>query len=284
MLKTYYALTKPGIVYGNALSAIAAFFLASHGHFDLKLFSYMVIGICLVMAAACVLNNYLDRDIDSLMTRTKKRALVSGEISPNQAFSFGTCLLIFGVLLLLLGTNPLTTLLAILGFIGYVFLYTYAKRLTVHGTLLGSLSGAIPPMVGYCAVSNRLDLTAVLLFIILMAWQMPHFYAIAMFRSKDYAQASLPVLPLVKGFAVTKRHSMGYVILFLIATIALTIFGSTGGTYLLCMLGLDLAWLKIALNSFHTKDDAAWARQMFRFSLLVLLGFCFIISVNAFLP
>jgi len=282
-VRLYYRLAKPGIVYGNALAAIASFLLASQGNPYLPTFLGMLVGVSLVMASACVFNNYLDRDIDDLMARTKSRALVTGEISIPHALAYATALGLAGLFLLVVLTNPLTAVVAALGHVAYVIVYGIAKRKTVHSTVIGSVPGAIPPVVGYVAVTNQIDLLAVLLFAVLVFWQMPHFYAIAIFRLRDYQRAGIPVLPAVKGIVRTKLEIMYYIVGFILVTSLLTIMGYTGYIYAAVMLLLSLRWLQIVARGATATDDALWARQVFKFSLWVLLGFCIMISLDAFL-
>lgn len=279
----YYRLAKPGIVYGNALSAIGGFFLASQGNPYFPTFVGMLLGVSLIMASACVFNNFLDRDIDDLMARTKGRALVTGEIPVPHALAYGTALGFAGTILLLVLTNPLTTVVALFGHVAYVVLYGIAKRKTVHGTLIGSISGAVPPVVGCVAVTNQIDLLAILLFAILVFWQMPHFYAIALFRLRDYQNAGIPVLPAVKGVTRTKLEIMYYTVGFILATSLLTVMGYTGFITAAVMFILGLRWLQIIGRGASAVDDALWARDVFKFSLWVLLGFCIMISLDPFL-
>ena len=284
MLGAYYRLTKPGIVYGNAITAAGGFLLASKRHIDIGLLLATLAGLSLIIASACVFNNYIDRDIDKKMVRTKKRALVSGIISGRNALIYASLLGLTGGLILGLFTNLLTLSIALAGLFAYVVLYGVGKRRTVHGTVIGSISGAVPPVVGYTAVTDRLDTGALLLFIILVCWQMPHFYAIAIYRSKDYTAAKIPVLPLKRGLRHTKIQMAGYILAFTAATIALAGFGYAGTAYLVVMVLVSLAWLRLALQGFKTKDDNAWARKLFRFSLIVTLTFSIMISLNAVLP
>jgi protoheme IX farnesyltransferase len=284
MFKAYYQLAKPGIIYGNAITAIGGFFLASRGHVDLGLFVAMLVGLCLVIASGCVFNNYIDRDIDHRMARTKKRALVMGDISARNALVYATILGLLGAVILGLFTNLLTLILALLGFFFYVVVYSMIwKRRSVHGTVVGSISGAIPPVVGYCAVTNNFDVVAVILFLILVCWQMPHFYAIATYRQKEYAEADIPVLPVAKGIRTTKLQIVVYITVFIIAAMALAIYGRTGVIYVLVMATLSLAWLRLALQGFKTRDDTKWARKVFLFSLLLITAFSAVISLDAWL-
>lgn len=282
-LRTYYWLTKPGIIYGNLVAAAAGFLLASAGVIRVDLFLSAMFGLGFIIASACVLNNYIDRDIDEKMVRTKKRALVTGTISGKNALMYAVVLNGIGVSLLTFYTNLLTVFVALLGFFFYVVVYGIYKRQSVWGTVVGSISGAVPPVVGYLAVTNRFDTAALILFLILVFWQMPHFYAIAMYRLKDYKAASIPVLPVVEGMHITKIYILFYIAAFIIASSMLTVTGYTGYIYLLVVGLLGLMWLGLGIQGFKTTNNAAWARKMFSFSLLVLLGLCAMLSVDALL-
>lgn len=280
MIKTYYVLTKPGIVFGNAITATAGFALASQGAFHLRLFLAMLLGLSLIIASACVFNNMIDRDVDEKMVRTRERALVKGSISPQRALQFAILLLFSGVSVLLLFTNLLTLSIALAGFFIYLVLYTLLKYRSTHATLIGSLAGGVPPVVGYCAVSHCLDVGAFLLFLIVVLWQMPHFFAIAMYRLSDYAAASIPVLPVKKGMYVTKIQMLLYILAFIIATVMLTLFGFTGYAYLIVALLLGLPWAWLSIQGFKSKNDMLWARKMFFLSLVIIVLLSFMISID----
>jgi protoheme IX farnesyltransferase len=286
MFKTYYRLTKPGIIYGNAINIIAGFFLAStyFGTFRWQTLVAVIVGSSLVIGSGCVVNNYIDRDIDRKMERTKKRALVQGTVLIESALLFAAFLGAGGFGVLAAFTNWLTVIVGAVGYVFYVVVYGYAKRNTVYGTLVGSISGAVPPLAGYVAVSGKIDAGAVIVFLILVCWQMPHFYAIAMYRLKDYKAAGIPVWPVVKGMQSTKIQIMAFIIAFIAAAGALTVFGYTGYTYLGIVLGAGGAWLVRAMEGFKATDDAAWARKMFGFSLLVTLVMCVALSIGGLLP
>jgi protoheme IX farnesyltransferase len=286
-IKAYYTLAKPGIIYGNAITAIGAFFLASRGQFNVVLFLAMLLGISFVMGSACVFNNYLDRDIDMLMKRTKIRALVTQEIPGINALVYATVLGILGLFALACYTNLLTAGIALFGFFMYVAVYGIAKRRTVHGTVIGSISGAVPPVVGYCAVTNQIDAAAIILFLILVCWQMPHFYAIAIFRQDDYTAAKIPVLPAVRGIRATKVSILGYIVAFMAISALLTAYHYTGYIYLAASSILGLAWLRMALQGFTKKDatdDKLWARKVFRFSLITLTALSVLWAIAVLLP
>jgi heme o synthase len=285
-ISMYYWLTKPGIVYGNTIAAMAGFFLASssEGQFDLGSFLAIVIGIMLVIGSACVFNNYIDRGIDGKMKRTKWRATVSGKIPVNIVLVYGAILGVLGFTILIAYTNWLTVGVAALASVAYVVLYSVAKRKTVHGTLVGTISGALPPVIGYVAAANMLDMGALLLFVIMVCWQMPHFYAIAMRRRDEYAAAKVPVLPVVKGMYTTKVQIMLYTAGFIIANSLMVAYGYVGLAYLVVMTALGLVWLAKGIRGFRVEDDQTWARKMFLFSLVVLITWCFMISIGGLLP
>ena len=280
MIKTYYLLTKPGIIMGNLITTSAGFALASRGQFDGSLFAWMLLGLGCVIASACVFNNYVDREIDRKMERTKKRALARGLIPNSYALLFALFLGIIGITLLALYTNFLATSLAALGFFIYVILYSFWKTKKTYATLVGSISGALPPVIGYCAVSHRLDGGALLLFAILVLWQMPHFFSIAMFRFDDYLAANIPVLPVEKGARITKIQMALYIVAFTLTTTLLTGLGYTGKIYLFIVVPLGLIWLILSIRGFVAENDQVWARQMFRFSLVVITALSALISIN----
>ncbi len=282
-IKTYYQLTKPGIIYGNLLTATAGFLLASRGQVNLGLLLATLAGTSLVIASACVFNNYIDRRVDAMMARTRSRALVSGLISGQSAIIYATVLGLAGVLLLAMYTNSLTVGIGLVAFIDYVILYGIFKRHSPFGTIVGSISGAASIVAGYTAVTARFDTGAFLLFLILVLWQMPHFYAIAIYRFDDYAAAKIPVLPVKKGVAATKLRIPVYIVAFIMAATMLTSLGYAGYVYLTITVGLGLTWLWLSLQGYKTPDTKLWARQMFRFSLLVITGLSLGLAADAWL-
>ncbi|MBK5073585.1 protoheme IX farnesyltransferase [Budviciaceae bacterium CWB-B4] len=281
MIKKYLLVTKPGIIFGNMISVIGGFLLASQGSVDFSLLFATIIGVSLVVASGCVFNNYIDRDIDCLMERTKNRVLVQGLISPAITILYACLLGIAGFALLYAYTNLLAVEFALLGFVVYVGLYSlYLKRKSVYGTLVGSLSGAAPPVIGYCAVSNQFDTGALILLVIFSLWQMPHSYAIAIFRYKDYLAASIPVLPVKRGISVTKNHITLYIIGFIVATLMLTISGYAGYSYLFVAAVVGFGWLIMALTGYKTTDNKIWARKLFIFSIVAITTLSIMMSVD----
>jgi len=284
VLKTYYQLTKPGIVYGNVFTTLAAFLFASHWYFPPFLLFATLVGVALVIASACVFNNYLDRSIDLKMPRTKDRALVTGAISVTSALIYATVLGLIGFALLFIYTNTLTGFVVVFGFIFYVVIYGIGKRASHWGTVLGSVAGAVPLLAGYTAVMGRLDTTALILFLILAFWQMPHFYAIALYRIDEYRSASIPVLPLQKGAKTTKIYILLYIAAFTLAASALSLFGFAGYTYRAGVLILGAIWFWRGAQGFRAQNDSLWARKLFLFSLIVLVAFSVLLSVAWALP
>ncbi len=282
-VRAYYRLTKPGIIYGNLLTTTSGFLLACHFHIHYALLLATLLGVALVIASACVINNYIDRDIDAVMSRTKERALVTGAISETAATFFGVGLGAVGFCVLFLSVNMLTALLGIIAFLDYVILYGIYKRRSVHGTLIGSIAGAIPPVAGYTAVTNRLDSGAIILFLIMVCWQMPHFYSIAIYRLKDYKSASIPVLPVKKGITTTKLYILWYIGAFAISAPLLSVFGYTGYIYLVLSAALGLLWLSKGITT-PSSDPTKWAKSMFLFSLIVICAISVLIPLGAVLP
>lgn len=276
----YYLLTKPGIVLGNLVTFAAGFLLASKGGINLWLFFATLLGLALIMASACVLNNYIDRQLDKKMERTKNRALVKGVISGQNAVAFAIILGLIGGLILLLNTNPLTVLVAGTGFFVYVVLYSLWKGHTIYGTAIGSIAGAVPPVVGYCAVSNQFDAAALILFMLMVFWQMPHFFSIALMHLKDYTAAKIPVLPVKKGIARTKIHMLLYIVAFVVTAMMLTFFHYTGYAYLIVTIAIGMAWLALCIQGFASDNDQRWGRRMFRLSLVVIGALCLTIPFD----
>ncbi|TFC97006.1 protoheme IX farnesyltransferase [Cryobacterium breve] len=281
----YYSLTKPGVLYGNALTAAAGFLLAARGQVDLFLFAALCVGTTLVIASATVLNNVLDRDIDTVMERTKKRATVTGRIGVRNAVIFSTVLFVLGMAMLVAWTNWLVVVVGLGGFLVYVVLYgMLSKRLSIHGTLVGSVSGAAPILAGYVAVTGDIDVGAVLAFLAVFLWQMPEFYSIAIYRHDEYARAGVPVISVVRGIPNTTVQILVYTIGFVVSTLLLPVFGYVGYVYTAMMGVLGAYWIWLGIVGLRAADPAAWARRMFRYSLVMILVYCLMISVGPVLP
>lgn len=282
MINKYYQLIKPGIVFGNLISVIGGFLLAAQGHIDYFLFTTTMVGVSLVVASGCVFNNLIDLDIDRKMERTKNRVLAKGLISKKHSIIYAILLGISGFWLLYSYINPIAISLAVWGFIIYVSIYSlYMKRKSVYGTLIGSLSGASPPMIGYCAVSNQFNKCTLILMLIFSLWQMAHSYAIAIFRLDDYQLASIPVFPVKHGVEMTKRYIIIYIISFIAASIMLAASGYVGYEYLIVTTSINILWLIIALVGYHTaSNNILWAQKMFIFSVIAITCLSIMISID----
>lgn len=276
----YYLLTKPGIILGNLITVATGFLLASKGNIDLTLFLTTLIGLGFIIASACIFNNYIDRFTDRKMNRTKTRPLATGVVSVRYAILLAMSLGILGGMILLFYTNLLTVAIATIGFFVYVILYSLWKSRTIYGTAIGSVAGATPPLVGYCAVSNHLDLGALLLFVILVLWQMPHFYSIAFYHLDDYRAAHLPLLPIERGIYKTKVHMVLYIIGFIAVSSLLTLFDYTGSVYLILIGVLGIAWLVLCFYGFKQSDEQQWGCHMFRLSLVIIAAISLAIPLD----
>lgn len=271
-------------MYGNLITTIAGFLFAANGHVDWLVFVATTIGTALVISSACVINNYLDQDIDALMERTKTRPLIAGTVSEKGAVIFGSALGLLGFLILSLLTNWLVVLTGAVGWIVYVWLYgNLGKRKSVHGTLVGSISGATPILAGYLAVNNQFDVAGFILFMILFLWQMPEFYSISIFRRDEYAKAGVPVISVVRGIKRTILEIYLYTIAFVVFTLILPIYSEAGWIYFAVMLLLCIRWLNLGAEGFGTNNPAEWSKRNFKYSLIVLVVFSFVISINSLL-
>jgi len=283
--RSYLQLIKPGITLSNTISGVAGFFLAaSFVAFSWVTFIGAIGGIAFIIASACVMNNILDRDIDKRMKRTAKRDVASGVISIPKALVFGIVLGLIGFGLLVFLTNALTVLLGVVAYVWYVAIYGIAKRTTAYSTLIGGVAGALPPVAGYTALTGTIDAGAIILFLILFFWQMPHFYAIAMFRQSDYASAKLPVWSVKYGMKSSKVQILVFTIIFAIVFALPTFYGYTGIIYLVGSVLLSAYWLYKGISLYNKVDDVKWARQMFGVSLLVMLSMSLLIAVGGYLP
>ena len=279
----YISIIKPGIIMGNIITLCAGYALATRGwqYFQLKLFIATVIGMSLIIACGCVLNNCIDQDIDKLMSRTQKRVMALGQWSLIKALLYACLLGVLGILFFYQLTNTLTLIVALFGLFVYVVVYSLMmKRNSIYGTLVGGIAGAVPPVVGYTAVSGHIDASAVTLFLTLLFWQIPHSYAIAIYRFEDYKAAGIPVLPVKSGFLQTKVYMLIYVILFAFSMISLTYIGNLGLIYGVLTTCMSLYWILKSFQGFKiitATADALWARQIFFISIIQITLFSVLI-------
>lgn len=270
--KDFLALIKIGIVNSNAITTFTGVWLALHfldlGFLNnLDVIFYTLIGSSLIIAGSCSLNNYIDRDIDHLMQRTKSRPTVTGKVNPIKVAILGYSFITIGTLFLLL-TTLTATVIALIGVFSYVVVYTkWSKRHLVSNTVIGSFSGAVPPLIGWAAVDPNLDMIAWALFLLMFAWQPPHFYALAMRRVEEYRAAGIPMLPVVKGLKTTKKHIYYWILALLPLPFLLT---SLGLPFLILASVLNIGWILTGVYAAKFKDDIKWATLMFVYSLQYL--------------
>ena len=284
MFKKYLFLTKPGILFGNFVTTLGGYFVATQGSVDFLLLLLTLLGTTLVVASGCVVNNIIDQDIDQNMQRTQNRALVKKSISVPVAFVFAIVLGILGFGILWFWVNAYAFLFAVIGFVVYVGFYSlWTKRTTIHQTVVGSISGAAPPVIGYTAVANQFDIGALLIFLGYALWQMPHSWAIAIYRFDDYKNAGIPILPVARSIQRTKIESLIYVILFIVAMNGLFVFGYTNWIYLVVLNVLSFYWLYLSIIGFKADDDQLWAKKTFLFSviLITVISICFSFTSTA---
>lgn len=275
-LKAYCSIVKPGIVLGNLVTAAAGFFLASRGRVDGEVLAAVLGGIALTIASGGVFNNCIDRNIDRRMLRTRHRALARGLVPLKSALSYAALLGLAGLALLWAAAGLPAAGIVLAGLVIYVCVYSlYLKRRSACSALAGSLAGAAPPLAGYCAAAGSFDLGAVILLAVFSLWQLPHCYAIAVFRFDDYRAAAIPILPVRKGTAAARYHMIGYILAFWAASLMLTFAGYTGYRTLAVATALCLSWLYITWSGCGKKDERIWARRLFLFSLLTI----FLLSV-----
>ena len=283
MLMDYWRVTKPGIVFGNLVSVLGGFLLAARGHIDFALLLSTAIGICLVIASACVLNNCLDKHMDRMMFRTRERVLAKGLMSSQTAVIYALLLAMSGFTLLMLKDNLLTIAIVIAGYVIYVGIYSVLKPHSVYAPLIGSLAGAAPPLAGYCAVSNSIDIGAVILLLIFILWQIPHFYSITIFRLEDYVSAAIPILPVRQGLPATRKHIIGFISIFIVVTMMLTFYGYTGYGYLFVTTTLGLIWLSVAWKGYKSNVQL-WGKKMFICSILTIFMLSIMMSIDFSTP
>lgn len=265
--------TKPGITMSNAMMTFVGIWLSAGRHPAFSLAMMTLAGSSLVVMGGCAMNNFMDRDIDQLMTRTKKRPLPNQRLSGWSVISLGALLAFLGVALLCAYVNLLSAVMALIGLFFYVIVYTgLTKRTTTLSTVIGSVSGAMPPLIGWTAMSGTISTGAWLLFLFMFIWQPPHFWALSMRRVKEYAAARIPLLPVKYGFAPTKRQIVAWTVLLVPVSLLLYVAHVTDVFYLISALLLGGVWIVKALRGLRAKDDIAWATEMFKFSLIYLTG------------
>ncbi|QDY44585.1 protoheme IX farnesyltransferase [Planococcus glaciei] len=268
-LQDFLALIKIGIVNSNLITVFTGLWLAfqfSDRHFlqEMDILVYALVGSAFIIAGSAAMNNYIDMDIDPLMASKKARPTVTGRFKPSAVLALASFFIVIGEIFLF-SASVSAGLFGIAGILAYVVLYSmWSKRKHVSNTIVGSISGAIPPLIGWAAVEPTLGWGAWALFLIMFVWQPPRFYALAMKRTEEYRAAGIPMLPVVKGFHRTKKSMLAWVLLLFPLPFLLM---DLGISFIILATLLNIGWLVLAIRGFNVKDDLKWAKTMFIYSL-----------------
>jgi protoheme IX farnesyltransferase len=272
LIHEYFQLTKPRIVALLVFCAVIGMFLAVPGIPPWRALVFGTLGIWMASGSAAAFNHLIDERIDKLMTRTARRPLATGKLTPHQALLFAVLLGIASMLVLALLVNTLTAVLTFCGLIGYALVYTrYLKRATSQNIVIGGLAGAIPPVLGWTAATGELHAFALQLCLIIFVWTPPHFWALAIFRRDDYARAGVPMLPVTHGVAYTRWQTLFYTILLVLVSLLPAITGMSGPIYLGGTVVLDIGFLYYAIRLLNPPDEL-FAMKMFKYSIVYLMA------------
>lgn len=281
--RDYLELCKPKVVALMLLTVLVGMYLATPGFIPLTTVIAAVLGIGLCAASAAAINHLLDKRIDAIMARTKKRPIAHGRITVKQAFYFALLIGTVGIFVLSQFVNNLTAMLTFLTLIGYAGIYTgYLKRATPQNIVIGGLAGAAPPLLGWTAVTNQLDPEALLLVLIIFTWTPPHFWALAIYRFNDYKHAEIPMLPVTHGIRYTKLNILLYTILLLVVSVLPFAVGMSGLFYLSGTLILGLRFLYWAIRLYKSEKNTV-AMHTFRYSIVYLMLLFLFLLVDHYL-
>ena len=274
----YVSLAKPRIIPLLLITALGGMMMAERGWPSTGLVVLTLLGGGLAAAGAGAINCWIDRDLDGVMLRTRRRPLPDGRIAPRHALLFGIALGVAAFVLLAFWVNVLAATLAISGLLFYVFVYTlWLKRWTVQNIVIGGAAGAVPPVVGWAAVTHRVDLTAIYLFAVIFLWTPPHFWALALRLKGDYARAQVPMLPVVRGEAVARRQILVYTMVLVAVTLAVVVTGALGVFYLAGAVVLGGVFIALAVVNLRNQRQR-WSRLLFDYSI-AYLGLLFAVMV-----
>jgi protoheme IX farnesyltransferase len=272
VLADYVALTKPRIIVLLLITCACAMIVAQGGVPPLPRALITVIGLALSCGGANAVNMWYDRDIDAVMERTRHRPIPARRMAPGAALAFGIAAEAASFVVLGVLVNGLTAVLALAGFVYYVFVYTmWLKRRTPQNIVIGGAAGAFPPLVGWAAVTGHLSAAAALLFLIIFLWTPPHFWALALYKDADYRRAGVPMMPVVRGWRTTKGQALVYAALLLCASVLLYLTHTVGALYLAVALVLGVVFIGYSLVLLaEPAPQVKWAKRTFRYSLLYL--------------
>ena len=276
----YYELTKPKVVLLLLLTALVGMCLASDSWISWKILIAGLTGIGFLSSAAAVVNHVVDREIDGKMARTFNRPVAKGKVSPQKALFFAGFLIVVGYVILELWVNRLTAILTLAGLLGYAVVYTmYLKRATPQNIVIGGLAGAIPPLLGWTAVTGEIHAHALLLVLIVFIWTPPHFWALAIHREKDYAKAKVPMLPVTHGIDFTKTSILLSTVLLCVVCLLPYLIGMSGLIYLIGSTLLNAGFLYYAWKLKFTATEQT-AMQTFKFSIIHLMVLFVVLLVD----
>jgi len=282
LVRDLITLTKPRIISLLLVTTVCAMFAAERGVPSGWLILWAVIGGYLSAGGANTINQFVDRDIDAVMGRTERRPIVAGRITAGRALAFGLMLVAASVLVFGFGTTWAAAGLSLLGVGLYVFLYTlWLKRTTIHNIVIGGAAGAVPPLVGWAAITGDISLGAVLLFAIVFFWTPPHFWALALMLKRDYSEAGVPMLPVVYGERATRLQVLLWTVLMAGVTLLPVAAGTAGIIYLISAVVLNAVFLYSAWRLERGDTQRAWAAVTFHFSLLYLALLFVALAVDA---
>jgi len=265
----YITMIKPGIVGLVIVAALTGIYIGGRGEYNLLLICWTLGGLGFATAGSALLNNYFDRDIDRLMARTSRRALAMGKVSPGRALLAGIALVVLSVAALALKVNGATALLTAGASVGYVLLYgIFLKRRSPFANQVGGVAGALPPLIGYAAITGGVDATAMILFAVVAVWQQPHALSLALKYRGDYAKASIPVIPVAKGVDATKVRIVIYTVLLLPVSLLIYFTGVAGSLYLATAIILGAAFLILSVRFMRSRRKCDMF--LFFFSILYL--------------
>ena len=284
LLSDYVALTKPRILSLLLFTALCGMFLAAGGMPEARLILLVLSGGALAAGGAHALNHYFERDIDALMTRTRDRPVASGRVSPREALVFGVLLNVIAFVLLGALVNTLSAVLTLGATLFYLLVYTLAlKRRTPQNIVIGGAAGAVPPMVGWAAVTGGLDAPALYMFAIVFLWTPPHFWALALMIKDDYALAGIPMLPVVKSLRETKRAILQYTVVLVALTLVFATSDAVGGAYLVAAAALGAIFIYYSWR-LSRRPGISGAKSAYLYSLLYLALLFVAIAADAFVP
>jgi protoheme IX farnesyltransferase len=282
--RDYLELTKPKVVALIVFTAVVGMFLAAPGMVPLDLLVFATLGIGLASGSAAAINHVVDRKIDAIMGRTHNRPLPQGQLGTREALAFAVVIGALAMALLVLFVNTLTAVLTFLSLIGYAVIYTmYLKRATPQNIVIGGAAGAAPPVLGWCAVTGSADPGALLLFLIIFTWTPPHFWALAIHRSEEYAKVGMPMLPVTHGHDHTRLQILLYTVLLLLVTLLPYSYGMSGGLYLGGALVLGLGFLYYAVRLYQA-DDPRMPMKTFGYSIIYLMALFAFLLVDHYVP